>query len=246
MIHYHGGPITPDADAARILAGRHAMVSFVRPEQLRFVADICQTFCLDNGAFTVWRQGGTPDWERYYDFVEAWGRHPAFDWAVIPDSIDGGEDANDELLIDWPFPEWGVPVWHLHESLDRLDRLSVSYSRIALGSSGQYATVDTELWWHRIAEAMEVLCDEIGRPRVKLHGLRMLSQSVFSKLPLASADSTNVAQNIGIDGRWNGAYSPANKAARGIVLAERIERFQSAARWTGTPLQVAFALEATT
>ncbi len=46
-----------------------------------------------------------------------------------------------------------------------------------------------------MAQAMAQACD-LGRPRVKLHGLRMLDVEVFSRLPLASADSTNVARNI--------------------------------------------------
>ncbi|MGK9559302.1 hypothetical protein O6495_24055, partial [Salmonella enterica subsp. enterica] len=47
---------------------------------------------------------------------------------------------------------------------------------------------------------------------------------------LASADSTNVARNIGIDSAWKGTYSPQSKETRAYVLAERIESFNS----TGT------------
>ena len=71
----------------------------------------------------------------------------------------------------------------------------------------------------------------------KLHGLRMLDTDVFTRFPFASADSTNVARNIGIDSRWNGSYKPPSKAARGIVLAERIEAFQSPAVWSGCEVQ---------
>ena len=49
--------------------------------------------------------------------------------ATIPDVIDDSEEENDELLAKWPFCD-GVPVYHLHESLD-LVRLANSYSRIA-------------------------------------------------------------------------------------------------------------------
>ncbi|ELY3796825.1 hypothetical protein SMX68_004106 [Cronobacter sakazakii] len=55
----------------------------------------------------------------------------------------------------------------------------------------------------------------------------MLNPLIFTKLPLASADSTNVARNIGIDKAWSGAYAPASKETRAAVLVERIESFNS-------------------
>jgi hypothetical protein len=60
----------------------------------------------------------------------------------------------------------------------------------------------------------------------------MLSPTITSHIPLASADSTNVAANIGIDSRWTGAYAPVSKSVRALVLADRIEQHATAARWT--------------
>jgi hypothetical protein len=45
---------------------------------------------------------------------------------------------------------------------------------------------------------------------VRLHGLRMLNPEVFSRLPFASADSTNIGRNIGIDQAWRGT-TPAHE-----------------------------------
>jgi hypothetical protein len=128
----------------------------------------------------------------------------------------------------------GVPVWHLHESLDRLGRLVSTFPRIAFGSSGEFAVVGSRSWWHRMAEAMSIACDHDGVPRTKLHGLRMLDPTIFSHLPFASADSTNVARNIGIDLAWRGTYTPASKSMRAAILMERIEMHASARRWCGT------------
>lgn len=44
-----------------------------------------------------------------------------------------------------------------------------------------------------------------------------------TRLPLSSADSTNVARNVGIDKAWRGAYAPATREARADVLVGRIE-----------------------
>jgi hypothetical protein len=68
---------------------------------------------------------------------------------------------------------------------------------------------------------------------VKLHGLRMLDTGIFSRVPLASADSTNVARNIGIDSRWKGTYLPKSKLSKALVLMENIEGHTAAHRWNG-------------
>ena len=235
MIHYHGTPITPGDAAAKILTGRHGLVSFRHKQSLDIVADVCASFILDNGAFTAWKSGEPiTDWQPFYKWVEDWRKHPGFDWALIPDVIDGDEDANDALLQEWPFGQtFGVPVWHLHESLDRLAVLAEAWPRVALGSSGKYSRPGTQNWWARIRRALESISDPEGRPMCKLHGLRMLNPRVFRHMPLSSADSCNVALNIGLNSRWQGTYTPSSKAWRGMVLAERIEAVQSATKWMG-------------
>ncbi len=234
MIHYHGTPITPEAAAAQILMRRHAMVSFAHPEQVELVADGCQSFALDNGAFSAWRSGRpVTEWTAFYEWVKIWQQHPGFDWFLIPDVIDGTEAANDALVTSSAWSPHGVPVWHLHESLDRIERLIAwGFHRIAIGSSGMFARIGMPSWRRRMAEAMAVFCDEQGRPRIKLHGLRMLEPYVLASFPFASADSTNVARNIGLDSRWTGSYPPATKSGRGVVLADRIEMCNSAPRWS--------------
>jgi hypothetical protein len=235
VIHYHGTPVTPEIVAAQVLVRRHAMVSFAHPEQIDLVADACQSFALDNGAFSAWRAGRPiRDWTAFHKWVDQWQRHPGFDWYLIPDVIDGTEEENDALVFDAALSSHGVPVWHLHESLDRIERLiQHGFERIAIGSSGVFARIGTSAWWKRMAEAMSVFCDEPGRPRARLHGLRMLDPFVFASFPFASADSTNIARNVGLDGRWTDSYAPATRSGRGAVLADRIEAFNSAPMWRG-------------
>lgn len=236
MIHYHGAPTTPVTAAVALYKARHSCVSFANPEQLPLIADVCQSFILDNGAFSAWKQGGVIDIDAYAEWVREWRLHPAYDWCLMPDVIDGTEDDNRIMRASWikrgpDLWKHSVPIWHLHESLQSLKEMVFSYRRIALGSSGEYADPDTERWWGRITEAMDVICDDNGRPRVRLHGLRMLAGSIIERLPLASADSTNVAINIGLDTRWTGAYTPATPSTRALVLAERIEMVQAATIW---------------
>lgn len=232
MIHYHGLPMTPLADMIRAMRGKHAMVSFEDPRQIEDAAEICQSIVLDNGAFSAWRSGKPHDFEGYAKFVEVWIRHPAVDWCLIPDVIDGSEQQNDELIASWPHPhDVSVPVFHMHESTDRLWRLIKTYPRIAIGSSGQFSDPGSPRWWERMAQIMRVTCDGEGYPLVKLHGLRMLDPVIFSHVPLSSADSCNVARNIGIDQAWNGPYAPRSRQARAMIMMDRIESHASARRW---------------
>lgn len=233
MIHYHGLPITPETAAAVALSGGHGFVSFADPRNLGLAASVCQSFALDNGAFTAWKQGKPiADWTPFYEWAEQCKRIPACDFAVIPDVIDGSEAENDALLAEWPLPKWfGAPVWHMHESMERLERLATAFPRVCLGSSGEFATIGTTAWWGRMAQCMRVLCNDAGEPLVKLHGLRMLNPDVFSRIPFASADSTNIGRNIGIDQAWRGTYNPPTKEARAQVMRSRIESVNAPARW---------------
>lgn len=252
MIHYHGGPITPTNAAREIWTARHAMVSFANPQQIALAAEVCQSFAIDNGAFTIWRAGnGEIDLDEYAAFVLEWCRHPGFDWYLMPDVIGGTERDNERMMNRWCAAAkragkiWGlgVPVWHLHESLDRLRYFVGAYRRVAIGSSGEYSDPGRSEWWDRISEAMAVACDDEGRPKCKLHGLRMLNPTVFSHIPLASADSCGIARNMGLDVKWrNGYLCGLSPWVRALVLADRYERHASAAEWAGRDQQLSFTL----
>lgn len=69
-----------------------------------------------------------------------------------------------------------------------------------------------------------------GRPICRLHGLRMLDPEIFTRLPFASADSTNAVRNSASPSRF-GMYCPESVGARAAIIADRIEAFQSAAGW---------------
>lgn len=243
MIHYHGTPVGGISyEVPKFLKARHALVSFAHPNQIGLVADICQSFVLDNGAFTTWKQGKPLDVKGYIDWVSDWFKHPSFDWALIPDVIDGDEQQNDDLINRWKNTELsnvGVPVWHLHESIERLQNLCVNWKTVALGSSGQWATPGTSDWWTRISQAMDAICDSKGRPSAKLHGLRMLNPDVFTSLPLSSADSANAAINAGSISRF-GMYTPPSAAQRAVVIADRIESHNSSPIWVSRPKQKEF------
>lgn len=229
MIHYHGGPITPDTCALRVWTARHAFVSFAATQQMDLAAQVTQSFALDNGAFSFWKTGQEVRWADYYEWVGLWRTHPGFDFAVVPDVIEGTEEENDALAAEWPYPRHqGAVVWHINETFERFQRLANEWPRVCIGSSGEWDVNRPKKFLERAVSAIASVCGSDGRPVCKLHGLRMLNPAIFSELPLSSADSTNVARNVGIDSRWRGTYQPKSKETRAVILTERIEAFNSA------------------
>lgn len=232
MIHYHGGPITPDTCALKAWKGRHAFISFANPGQLALASEVTQSFALDNGAFSLKGREDKShrDWRDYYDFVGQWMNHPRFAFAVIPDVIGGTSEENDALIAEWPHGKFvGAPVYHFNEPDDRFVRLCHEFPRVCIGSMGEYDAKCPSKCVARLRDLFRYIVDANGYPVSKIHGLRMLDRRIFAEIPLSSADSTNVARNIGINKSWDkSAYAPASKETRALVLAERIESYNSA------------------
>lgn len=230
MIHYHGTPLTPRAKLLQ-LAGRSFCVRYGRDQDLRVCHEIGEGVMLDNGAFSAWTKGELTDWPGYAAWALPWLDYKTT-WAVMPDVIDGDEEANDRL-ITWLYSHapdvWrrSAPVWHLHESIDRLKRLCHGYGRVCLGSSGRYVTLGSDRWHRRMDQAMNAVCGS-GCPEAWLHMLRGLDLA-GSHYPFASADSTNIAQNHVRNG--------------GVVkMAQEIDGRQCPARWYPVAEQGAFQL----
>lgn len=230
MILYHGTPMGGRRiDVGRFLAGRNALISYARPEDLGVALEVCQTVVIDNGAYTAWKSGSPiTDWEPYYRWLETFHLHPAFQWAIIPDVIGGSDADNDGLIAQWPKHIKGIPVWHLNASLDRLSEM-LTWDWIAIGSGHAYP-VGSRKWHARMAEAMDVICDENGMPRTKLHGLKMANPAVFTKYPFASVDSTNVARNR----NSKRVYPSPNAIQRAEAIAARLECVQSPGQYQFT------------
>ena len=239
MIHYHGTPFSGGASSNTALSAKHCFVSFANRSHMAMVAELAQSFALDNGAYSAWKSGSKFDIEGYAQWVQTWYRHPGHDFYIMPDVIDGDYDDNARMRASWSKlctdDMWsrGYPVWHMHEPLEVLEGFVRDFKGIALGSSGEFSTIGTSDWWIRIDEAMQIMTDDLGRPIKPIHGLRMLDPTIFSHLPLKSADSTNAARNCGLD-RWTGPYEPVSKKEKALVLMGRIESHASASRYTNS------------
>lgn len=227
MIHYHGTPLSGTrADVANFVAGRHVLIPYLRKDDLSAAAEFASSFVFDNSAYSSWKRGVDLDFEGYTRWCHNWRRHPGLEWCLIPDTITGTEEENDYLIKQWPRDIPGVPVYHLSESVERLKRLCRVWPIVALGSSGAFKTPGTQIWHERMRLLFTAICDEFGRPRTKIHGLRMMDFRIVAKYPFRSADSTTVAQGMSVTALF-GHYPPPSPWQRAVVIASRIEATNS-------------------
>ena len=244
MIKYHGTPIGGTKfDALKFLDGRHALISFATKGHIAEVLECCESFCLDNGAFTIWKTtGGKIDVDGYFEWVSNYQKHPSFDFALIPDIIGGTEEDNDVLVNEWDKSLTGVPVYHLGESYDRFFRLAESYRKVAFGSTDKWPRNGSRGWWKYMADFMDVVTDADGNLPCKVHGLRMLDPKLFQYLPLHSGDSTNAAVNGHLCMK-KGIHPCLERWQGNERIARKIEAYQSAQFWNREQLVIDGILE---
>lgn len=195
---YHGTPITPNSVFEEHMRFRNVLVSFARPDQFKLSLEHAKEIMIDNGAFSIWtrnKRSSNPkktNWDSYFKWIdEIYSDITEF---ILPDVIDGSEEENDHLLTECSLMN-GMPVWHVNESYDRLERLAADYPYIAFGSAGEYGTLGTDKWNKKVSGAMKLLSDDDDVPVIKVHMLRCLNHKVFSNFAFYSGDSTNLARN---------------------------------------------------
>ena len=220
MIHYHCADINPHHRLTE-LAGRHLLVSHAYPAPAAISHQIGQSVLLDNGAYSVWKSNRVAHWENYYPWCDHYLNCPTT-WAIIPDVIDGSVEDQDRLIKEWPFGQKGAPVWHLNEPIDRLLSLTNDWSKVCLGSAGEFATIATNRWHLRMQKAFNALAKSHQR-MPWTHGLRM--QCVGHLFPFASVDSSDIARH---------QSRPQNTI---LGMAERWDRAQPNFKWTIKPEQ---------
>lgn len=221
MIHYHGTPITPQAERQK-MAGKHFCVSFAEPRDADWCLANGQSVMWDNGAFTFFRQGGELDVPRFYAWIEPRLAQPH--WGVVPDRIGGGVAEQREMVATWPFPrQLGAPVWHMGLPVDYLLALADKWPRICFGSSERYWQVGSADWESRCDEAFNALAKR-HRHLPWVHMLRGLALA-GDRWPFASADSVNVARNF-----KDGDTCPER-------MARRIDAVQCPVQWSPRMIQ---------
>lgn len=204
---FHGCPITPRS-VLEAIGERDYCVSHFRDDDLDWIEAHSRSYIYDNGVYSFWiaalKSGGEVVMTReyldgYYDrcrqiCLEGSGRCK---WVVIPDPIGTGTQELDALLREWPseLADYGVPVWHMDEPVERAIMLLDRYGRICIGAAGEYRIILSDAFRARMDELFNAMVGFFGQvqPTHMFRGLQLLKPEC--DWPIFSADSTDRARN---------------------------------------------------
>jgi hypothetical protein len=196
---YHGTPITPYS-VLHALGCRDYFVSYFRPDQVEWIDANARSWVADNGIFSAWMKGiefSDAYWQGYYDFCRRWCLGGNCAWAVIPDPIGTGTQELDYFIREWPadLKDYGVPVYHLDEPIDRAIALLERFGRLCVGATGEYRAILSLPFCERMDDLFNAIHAAFGRipPIHFFRGLQLLKPGC--DWPITSADSTDIARN---------------------------------------------------
>lgn len=184
---YYVGPAGSDfATYSQQMAGRRVLYSFATCHGTDLPESIAG-YCLDSGAFTAWKQGRKIDIDRLVAWYE---RHDTAEFKLTLDVIGGSEaDQKENLRILERAGQDVVPVFHgpRLESWKWFDELCERYPLIAIGSV--IPSNASPLVTHWLQQIFNRIWDpKTGKPRVRVHGLRMCIR--MSEFPFDSVDGS--------------------------------------------------------
>lgn len=219
---YHGTPITSAGNRVLEAMGARAYcVSAFRDDQVQWVNDNAapaagdrRKWFGDNGIFSFWmaalraasaagvRFDGVTytreDFDRFVAWARRWCLEGTCSWVVIPDPIGTSTQELDAWLRQWPadLKDFGVPVWHTDEPIDRAIRLLEAYGRLCVGAVAEHAVIGSPAFVAVIDELWDEIYRAFGREAPWVHMFRSL-QLLDPKWewPFAGHDSTDLARN---------------------------------------------------
>ena len=157
---------------------------------------------LDSGAFSAFTKGVDVDIRGYCDYIK---RNldiiENVDGALCASVLDGIGDPLKTWQNQMAMEQMGVrplPCFHYGEDERYLEWYIENYDYITLGGMVRISTPQLFHWLDRIWD--KYLTDGSGRPRLKVHGFGLTTQSLMERYPWFSVDSSSWVQ-IAANGR---------------------------------------------
>jgi hypothetical protein len=147
---------------------------------------------LDSGAFSAYTQKVTIDLGKYCDYI-----HTNSDIIEVASVLDHISDDTKEKAAEntWRNQEemerrgvFPLPCFHYGEPIEVLKYYVSKYKYITLGGMVPISTPQLKLWLDRIWA--DVLANEDGTPKVKVHGFGLTSLPLMMRYPWYSVDSS--------------------------------------------------------
>ena len=141
---------------------------------------------LDSGAFSAFSQKTKINIDQYADFIH---KHKA-DLNVYANLDSIGDPQQTQKNQDYLEAQGlnPLPVFHYGENIKILEGLIEKYDYIALGGM---VPIPSKTLIHWLDFVWEYLCDEEGRPKIKVHGFGMTTRHLIKRYPWFSIDSTS-------------------------------------------------------
>lgn len=171
---------------------------------------------LDSGAFSAHTKGVIIDINDYIQFIK-----DNRDNISVYANLDVIGDAEATWQNQLKMEEAGlmpIPCFHLGEDLSYLRKYVDRYEYIALGGLAHVGKNKWQLftWLNR---CWDIICDEDGYPKVKVHGFAVTTLKVLCKYPWYSVDSTSWV----LTGRFGSIYVPET-TNKGYVYGEKNQK----------------------
>lgn len=214
---YHGTPFTPRRVLNEALEkNAHCfLVNHFTPTDDQWCDENSKEWVGDNGVFPLWQAAkrkalmagerfeGVVYTQERYDAYVSWCRRWCLEgsgrckWVAIPDPIGTSTQELDAFLRMWPadLKDYGVPVYHLDEPIDRAVMLLRNFGRLCVGATGEYEIIPSAAFRERMDDLFCAIWGAFGRipPIHMFRGLQLLKPEFDWQI--TSADSTNEARN---------------------------------------------------
>lgn len=148
---------------------------------------------LDSGAFSAYTQKVTIDLPEYCEYIHR--NADIIEFASVLDAIGTDNSADDTWRNQDRMESLGVrplPCFHYGEPLEVLQYYAANYEYITIGGMVPISTPQLKIWLDRIWA--DILTDENGRPKLKVHGFGLTSLPLMFRYPWYSVDSSTWVQ----------------------------------------------------
>ena len=151
---------------------------------------------LDSGAFSAFTKGVKVDMPKYCRYIQAnMDIIETVDDTVcasVLDSIGSAQGTYENQVAMEGLGVRPLPCFHYGEDERYLEWYVANYDHITLGGMVPISTPQLKFWLDRIWN--DYLIDDAGRPRIRVNGFGLTTQSLMKRYPWYSVDSSSWVQ----------------------------------------------------
>ncbi len=177
---YFGGVDAPNHINALVAAGgKRIMISYASPptkNTWKMIEEHGLEVMADSGAFSIWKRGAELDICAYMQWIDEHNIKLYYNMDIVGDWQNTAE--NQKYMEDNGYKP--IPVFHMGEPWEVLDRMVNDYELIGLGGTVGSSYGRKVTWFRQVFSR---------HPDGKFHALGVARESIIRQFPLESTDS---------------------------------------------------------